>query len=222
MIESNAIEEFINIKNGNKNDIITNYEIFPLKEIDIELEKLQKDFLELNEIKAFKDKNYIFFHTKYSFLEDKSSFDIMKIENGKVVEHKGVSRDKFKEKKIIAESIITQNNVSVLKTSKNKRIVKDFIKDVLIDKELQEINKYTSPSKKNPLIKLRNLFKEFIKRELSISYNNVNILLGEGDYVLSVSSGVFLNKNVLFYDMFKLKDGKIIEHWDAMDEKRLF
>jgi predicted SnoaL-like aldol condensation-catalyzing enzyme len=42
--------------------------------------------------------------------------------------------------------------------------------------------------------------------------------LGEGDFVLSVSEGQFLGENVAFYDLFRVEDGKIVEHWDTIEE----
>ena len=49
-------------------------------------------------------------------------------------------------------------------------------------------------------------------------YAQNHMLLGEGDFVLSVSEGQFLGKNAAFYDLFRVEDGKIVEHWDTIEE----
>jgi len=96
-------------------------------------------------------------------------------------------------------------------------LIKNFIKEVLIDKKIKSIGKYISKKKKITNIKL--IFKEFEKRGLNISYDEENIILGDGDYVLSVCRGRFLNKQVYYYDFFQIKENIIVDHWDAMDDK---
>nr|WP_324293022.1 nuclear transport factor 2 family protein [Maridesulfovibrio sp.] len=49
-------------------------------------------------------------------------------------------------------------------------------------------------------------------------YTNNHMILGEGSFVLSVSEGEFLGKYVSFYDLFRVEDGKIVEHWDTIEE----
>ena len=42
-------------------------------------------------------------------------------------------------------------------------------------------------------------------------------ILGEGNFVLSVSEGEFAGKHVAFYDLFRVEAGKIAEHWDTIE-----
>jgi predicted SnoaL-like aldol condensation-catalyzing enzyme len=42
-------------------------------------------------------------------------------------------------------------------------------------------------------------------------------ILGEGNFVLSVSEGSFANQPTSFYDLFRIEDGKIAEHWDVIE-----
>ena len=53
---------------------------------------------------------------------------------------------------------------------------------------------------------------------MPMKYEKNHILLGEGSFVLSVSEGLFMNKHVSFYDLFRIEDGKIVEHWDTIEE----
>ena len=41
--------------------------------------------------------------------------------------------------------------------------------------------------------------------------------LWEGDFVLVASDGSFANRPRAFYDLFRVKDGKIAEHWDTIE-----
>ena len=49
-------------------------------------------------------------------------------------------------------------------------------------------------------------------------YETVHRLLAEGSFVLSVTEGHLDGEHVSFYDLFRLADGKVVEHWDTIDE----
>jgi hypothetical protein len=40
---------------------------------------------------------------------------------------------------------------------------------------------------------------------------------GEGNFVLVVSEGAFAGKPTAFYDLFRVDNGKIAEHWDTIE-----
>lgn len=42
-------------------------------------------------------------------------------------------------------------------------------------------------------------------------------MLGEGNFVLTMSEGLFAGKQVSFYDLFRVEAGKIAEHWDTIE-----
>jgi predicted SnoaL-like aldol condensation-catalyzing enzyme len=42
-------------------------------------------------------------------------------------------------------------------------------------------------------------------------------VLGEGNFVLTVSEGNFAGKPSSFYDLFRVEAGKIAEHWDTIE-----
>jgi predicted SnoaL-like aldol condensation-catalyzing enzyme len=43
-------------------------------------------------------------------------------------------------------------------------------------------------------------------------------VLGEGNFVLSISEGTRRGKPVVFYDLLRFEGGKIVEHWDVIQE----
>lgn len=49
-------------------------------------------------------------------------------------------------------------------------------------------------------------------------YEKNHIILGEGNFVLSVSEGIFMKEKVAFYDIFRIEDGKVVEHWDTIEK----
>ncbi|MFT6984323.1 MAG: putative SnoaL-like aldol condensation-catalyzing enzyme [Psychromonas sp.] len=54
------------------------------------------------------------------------------------------------------------------------------------------------------------------KADMLMVYSRNHKILGEGNFVLSIGEGLFMNKQVAFYDLFRLQNGKIVEHWDTV------
>jgi predicted SnoaL-like aldol condensation-catalyzing enzyme len=42
-------------------------------------------------------------------------------------------------------------------------------------------------------------------------------VLGEGNFVLIASEGNFAGQPTSFYDLFRVENGRIAEHWDTLE-----
>jgi predicted SnoaL-like aldol condensation-catalyzing enzyme len=40
--------------------------------------------------------------------------------------------------------------------------------------------------------------------------------IGEGNFVLAMSEGAFAGEPTAFYDLFRIEDGTVVEHWDVL------
>jgi len=47
-------------------------------------------------------------------------------------------------------------------------------------------------------------------------YQKVHHIFGEGNFVLTQSEGRWNNKPQAFYDLFRIENNKIVEHWDVI------
>jgi predicted SnoaL-like aldol condensation-catalyzing enzyme len=54
-------------------------------------------------------------------------------------------------------------------------------------------------------------------RGITMKYDRVHKVLGEGNFVLVVNEGAFGGKQTSFYDLFRVENGKIAEHWDTIE-----
>ena len=50
-----------------------------------------------------------------------------------------------------------------------------------------------------------------------MEYHEIHNVLGEGNFVLVVSEGKFAGENTSFYDLFRVENNKIAEHWDVIE-----
>ena len=65
---------------------------------------------------------------------------------------------------------------------------------------------------------IQNLIQAIRKEIFFPQYKKQHAVFGEGNFVLSVSEGLFLEKNSALYDLFRLKDGKIASHWSIYQD----
>lgn len=51
------------------------------------------------------------------------------------------------------------------------------------------------------------------KEEFKLKYLKCHKIFGEGHFVLSISEGIYQGKRSAIYDLYRLRDSKIAEHW---------
>ncbi|GJL99551.1 MAG: polyketide cyclase [Methyloligella sp.] len=191
------------------------------------LSQLPKGSAKVNTVRTFRDGNYVFTHTEYNFFGPKIGFDIFRFEDGLIVEH----WDNLQQTENKTASGRTQIDGPTIptdldKTLENKALVKNFIDDILLNGKVDKITTYISKKKyhqHNPNVSdgldaLGKALAKMAKAGTPMTYQKSHIILGEGNFVLSVAEGKFLGKHVSFYDLFRIENGKIVEHWDTIEE----
>ena len=64
---------------------------------------------------------------------------------------------------------------------------------------------------------LGNALKAMAAQGVTMEYHKVHKVLGYGNFVLTISEGTFAGKPTSFYDLFRVENGKIAEHWDVVE-----
>lgn len=177
-------------------------------------------------VRSFEDDNYTFSHTIYDFFGPKVGFDIFRFENGKIVEH----WDNLAELTPPNPSEHTQTDgateiIDLDKTEANKAIVDEFLNTVLISGEFDKMANYFDGDnyiQHNSMIGdglsgLGKALEDMAKNGVTMLYDKVHKVLGEGNFVLAVSEGKFAGEHTSFYDLFRIENGKIAEHWDIIE-----
>ena len=190
------------------------------------LKQLPPKSAKVNTVRVFQDGEFVFAHTEYNFFGPKIGFDIFRFEKGKIVEHWDNLQETVVKTKSGRSMIDGSAEISDFdKTNGNKNIIENFITDVLQGKNPSKITDYLSTEKylqHNPgvadgLSGLEVAIDELNKAGMPMVYNKTHKILGEGNFVLTVSEGMFLKKNVTFYDLWRLENNKIVEHWDVIE-----
>ncbi len=188
---------------------------------------LPKGSARVHTVRVFQDDNFVFAHTDYNFFGPKIGFDIFRFEDGKIVEH----WDNLAETPAVANpsnhTMIdgTTELKDLDKTAVNKTLVEQFVRDVLMGQAPDKLTSYFDGDKyiqHNPAIAdglsgLGTALAEMAKNGVTMTYERIHKVLGEGNFVLVVSEGYFAGKQVSFYDLFRVEAGKIAEHWDVIE-----
>jgi predicted SnoaL-like aldol condensation-catalyzing enzyme len=184
-------------------------------------------------VRLFQDGDFVFMHNiwknaKPFGADEMVAFDIIRVdENGKVAEHWDAMTVLEKESASGRSQTDGPTTVEDLdKTEANKALVTSFINDIPMGKNQDKIAEYISAEQydqHNPQIKdglsgLGEFFQYLASQNIVFKYSKLHKVLGEGNFVLTVSEGELMGKNQVFYDLFRVKDGKIVEHWDVIQE----
>lgn len=181
--------------------------------------------------RAFTDGNYVVLHNTYGGTWNNGTpqvaFDVFRFENGLIVEHWDNLQDVSNPEtdavngntQVNGSTTITDTSL----TTSNKEVISNFTKDVLVggswitkapsyfDTEGQYIQH--SVGAPNGITWFANFGDSFQYYDSQ----SPRFIHGEGNFVLIMSQGneATGNGSTAFFDLFRLENGKIIEHWDT-------
>ena len=183
----------------------------------------------VNNIRAFEDGDKVFLQTIYNFAGagEQVAFDIFRFdENGKIAEH-------WDNLAALAEpnpSGHTQTDgtmevTDLDKTEENRELVKNFLYDVMQGNNLDKTPDYFDGDNyiqhnsgiADGVSGLNAALGALAEQGISMVYDDVHMVLAQGNFVLAVSEGTFGGTPTSYYDLWRVENGKIAEHWDVME-----
>jgi predicted SnoaL-like aldol condensation-catalyzing enzyme len=181
----------------------------------------------VNTVRIFADGDFVVAQSEYEFFGPKVGFDVFRFEDGKVVEHWDNLEEKCAHLNLSGRSQLDgPTEVAYLdKTESNKSVVKAYFDSVVLGGQPNKVSQYRSMDnfhqhncdgednktgsqlKTGPDAKPGFVFK----------IEKVHKILGQGNFVLVMSEGLFDAKPTAFYDMYRIEDNKMVEHWDVLE-----
>lgn len=191
------------------------------------MDDLPSDRTKVTVCRAFEDGNYSVLHADY-ILGDWGSmvgFEIHRWEDDRIVEHWDNLCSIPTEKNASGRSMTdgASEVVDLERTESNKALVYEFTNKILVDGDLSLISKYFADG---ALIQHSAHFGDGVQTFEAMvkawhadgtAYHRIHLLLAEGNMVLVVSEGIFKNKPTAFYDLYRLANNKIAEHWEVFE-----
>ncbi|MGI9492296.1 MAG: nuclear transport factor 2 family protein [Geminicoccaceae bacterium] len=189
--------------------------------------RLSKTEPRVNIVRAFEDGDFVFAHTEYDFASRKIGFEVFRFEDGRAVEH----WDNIQARQ--GPNLSGRNMVDgpteatdLERTENNRSLVRSFVESVLVGGQHDRLTDYIEEgvcAEHNPrlcdgLSVLRSALESKENGRRIIDYHRVHRVLAEGNFVLSVSEGNLGDVHSAFYDLFRIAEGKLVEHWDTTEK----
>ena len=181
----------------------------------------------VNTARIFQDGDYVFAHSEYDFFGPKIGFDIFRFENGKIVEHWDNLQETPASPNPSGHTMTggPTKATDLELTEQNKNFVRQFVEDILVNGKLDKLagyyngDNYTqhNPQIADGLSGLGQALQAMAEQGITMKYDKIHKVLGEGNFVLGVSEGSFAGQPTSFYDLFRVENGKIAEHWDTIE-----
>ena len=180
-------------------------------------------------IRTFQDGDKVFLQTIYNFAGagEQVAFDIFRFDaEGKIAEH----WDNLAALAAPNPSGHTQTDGAMTitdldKTEANRELVKAFLYDVMQGNNSAKTPDYFkgdlyiqhNTGIADGLSGLGTALAALAEQGIQMIYTTVHQVLAQGNFVLAVSEGTFGGAPTAYYDLWRVEDGKIAEHWDVME-----
>ena len=180
-------------------------------------------------IRAFEDGDKVFLQTVYNFAGtgEQVAFDIFRFnEEGLIAEHWDNLTAVAGPNPSGRTQIDGPTEASDLdRAEENRTLVEAFLMDVMQGKHPEKTPEYFAGDAylqhntgiADGLSGLGSALEALAAAGIQMVYDKTHRVLAQGNFVLGVSEGTFGGKPTSYYDLWRVEDGKIAEHWDVME-----
>lgn len=176
-------------------------------------------------VRVFEDGDFAFAHNEYDFATLRVAFEVFRFEDGQAVEHWD-NIQPMKGPNPSGRSMLggTTEITDLDKTEVNRQRVLDYVETVLIARDFNRMDGFVdvdliqhNPSIGDGLSALRDNLQEMSDDSPRLCYTHLHRVLAEGNFVLAMCEGIRDSAQTSFYDLYRLQDGQIAEHWDTVE-----
>lgn len=191
---------------------------------------LEDNGTQVQNIRVIEDANFVAIHNLWTnaapFGADTVvTFDILRFDaNGKIAEHwDAIQPWEFPTANgnTMTDGATTITNLD--ETVANKALAVNIIQDVLMGQNPSNITNYIAedylqhnPQIDNGLQGIQDAVAYLTSINNMFQYNTIYKVIGEGNFVLTISEGTWNGTSNAFYDLFRMENGKAVEHWDVI------
>ncbi len=178
----------------------------------------------VNPVRVLQEDDLVVVHSEYWMDGPKAIFDLFRIADGKIEEHwDGIQAVP---EKTTSGRTMTDGPTEITdrdKTDANKELVTEFVTDVLVNGDGSKLTQYIgdqyhqhNPHVADGLEGLGNFVAYLAENDISFGYSKIHNIVAEGNFVFVQSEGVFDDQPTAFYDLFRVENSRIVEHWDTV------
>ncbi len=186
--------------------------------------RLSKSSPRVNIVRIFADGDYVFGHTEYDFSTRRVGFEVFRFEGDQAVEHWDNIQPRRGPNPSGHSMVDGPTDVTdQAQTELNRALVRSFVESVLIDRKFHRLEDFIDgdrftqhdPELEDGLPSLRAAL-EASSGDV-FAHEHLHRVLADGDFVLAVSEGTKRGVHTAFYDLFRVVNGKLVEHWNTIE-----
>ena len=187
--------------------------------------RLSKTSPRVHVVRIFADGDYVFAHTEYDFSTRRIGFEVFRFEGNQAVEH----WDNIQPRRgpnASGRSMVDgpTEAVDLERTESNRALVRELIEEVIIARRLDRLAVYVhhdlmqhDPALRDGISAVETELSAMADGRPLIEYDRLHRVLAEGSFVLTVSEGFRAGVHSSFYDLFRVEEGRIVEHWQTVE-----
>ncbi len=156
---------------------------------------------------------------------DLVAFELWRLSDGKIVEHWDALQSE--PTTTVSGRTMVDGPTDVTRpeqSAANSGLVQRFVQQVLVEGDLSELADYFdngryaqhNPQIGDDLSGLGEALTALAAQGVAMTYTDVHNTVAEGEFVFVQAQGHFGDQATAFYDLFRVEDGKIAEHWDVV------
>jgi predicted SnoaL-like aldol condensation-catalyzing enzyme len=188
------------------------------------LDSLPRHTTRVTPLRAFQDGDISFAHLEYHLepLGHVVGFEVHRWEDDRIVEHwdnlQPVAAAPNPSGRTMLDGPLEATDGH--RTAANKRHVELFVRDVLIADHVTDVERFVAldyrehnPGRGDGTKQLR----AALGADDAPRYDTLHRVLGDGSFCLAMSEGTDTTGPAAFYDLFRVENGLIAEHWDVVE-----
>lgn len=176
-------------------------------------------------VRVFEDGDFAFAHNEYDFASLRVAFEVFRFEDGQAVEH----WDNIQLKRgpnVSGRGMLdgTTDITDFNKTEANRELVRNFAERVLVERQFDCLDASVvegvmqhNPEIGDGIAALRTALETTVNGKHLYQYDTIHRVLADGNFVLCMSEGRKEGVHTSFYDLYRVAEGKIVEHWDTIE-----
>ncbi len=173
------------------------------------------------------DGDFVLLHSRYEGLGRYAgpviAFDLFRFKDGKIVEHWGGQQPETPSNLSGRTEVDGPTDVRDReKTEANRTLVRTYRETIMVALRFDRIEEFVDSSLVQHASKLKDGIAQLRERIAGVAKEGGQLYLtprrfvAEGNFVLVLSEGDLPSGPTALYDLFRVENGKIVEHWDVL------
>lgn len=173
--------------------------------------------------------NFVAFHSTYGEGAARIvAFDVFRVQRGQLAEHWDALQRWVEPEATVSGNTLVDGTETVRDrhlTDANRELVTQMVREVFVEGRLERLADYIgssyiqhNPRADNGLASAQAFFAAVQAQGVELAYTASPLVVADGNFVLVGSEGYLgrVSDYTLFYDLFRVNGGKVVEHWDVI------